>query len=403
MSHAKRSYSQVNRKILSEQEFVKLSQTSYPNVKFDSDGTQNDILLKQFLDDLQSAAAAANVIVGITTAKTGHSERATSGAVSRHTKGAAVDITKFNGIDSGKATGPNDGNREFKKLGDKFVAELGKLGYNRVQGEYPSVKKSILWQTSKGGNHYNHVHVSNITKLSNVGQPDLENKTTNTMNEVEIENLWNAIKSKIPFQVTLAEFKEYLNTPEKRKKFFNSQSARLGRYGISMPQSEQEFEAKYGPQNNTSAGGESLLDKMRDLLNSGSSLSAARDSLAQGASNLAGGAMNLFGGLGTFLGNLGAQGGDWLKALNISDLTNTTVAKKGDKNEDVKNIQRYLKSQGYNDIVPDGDFGNATEKAIKDFQQKNKLDPSGIVNLPTYDMLTRGGKVTIKYINPNDF
>jgi hypothetical protein len=53
-----------------------------------------------------------------------------------------------------------NGSSITKKLGDKLVSELVKLGYQSVEGETPSVPKSILWQVD---GHKDHVHVSNTT------------------------------------------------------------------------------------------------------------------------------------------------------------------------------------------------------------------------------------------------
>lgn len=62
-------------------------------------------------------------------------------------------------------------------------------------------------------------------------------------------------------------------------------------------------------------------------------------------------------------------------------------SKRGDTNSEVKNVQRLLKGVGYdlgtsgkdgNGI--DGNFGGRTETAIKDYQTKKRLQPTGIIN-----------------------
>ena len=65
--------------------------------------------------------------------------------------GAGVDIGLLNGI--------NSSGTEFRALGDKLKDSLVSLGYtwNSESGN----PKSVLWQTNTGGNHYNHLHVSN--------------------------------------------------------------------------------------------------------------------------------------------------------------------------------------------------------------------------------------------------
>lgn len=51
----------------------------------------------------------------------------------------------------------------------------------------------------------------------------------------------------------------------------------------------------------------------------------------------------------------------------------------GSKGAYVLSWQNYLNTQGYV-LVPDGLFGSATLRALKDWQKKNGLDPDGIVN-----------------------
>jgi hypothetical protein len=148
-----------NKSILREFDSVRLSDTNYPNVKYDNDATRNDFVNKQLLDDIQQAASNVNIIATITTAKSGHSERTSTGNISRHMSGAGVDIAKLNGIGSGGASNSSNGNPEFRALGNKLKDSLVSLGYswNNESGN----PKAVLWQTDIGGNHYNHVHVSN--------------------------------------------------------------------------------------------------------------------------------------------------------------------------------------------------------------------------------------------------
>jgi hypothetical protein len=72
-------------------------------------------------------------------------------------------------------------------------------------------------------------------------------------------------------------------------------------------------------------------------------------------------------------------------------------AERGQKNDDVKKIQQALKLKGYNlgttgpnnDGV-DGDFGPTTQRAIKDFQTKSKIKPTGSVDQLTRNYLFAG-------------
>lgn len=150
---------ETKKNLIKELSLVTLKDTSYSNVKFDLDATQYDKVNKSLLDDLQAAAKSAGIIVTITTAKSGHGSDN-----SRHAKQTAVDIAILNGIGSGNATGPSNGNYKFKLMGDKLKDALVSMGYtwNRESGN----PKAVLWQTNTGGNHFNHLHVSNETDSS---------------------------------------------------------------------------------------------------------------------------------------------------------------------------------------------------------------------------------------------
>lgn len=67
--------------------------------------------------------------------------------------------------------------------------------------------------------------------------------------------------------------------------------------------------------------------------------------------------------------------------------------KKGMKGNDVKSLQRLLIADGYSVGVygDDGDFGNATEKAVVRFQEEHKeLEADGVVGLKTFTKLWKG-------------
>jgi hypothetical protein len=140
-----------NKSMLKEFNTVRLSDTNYSNVKYDNDATRNDTVNQALLDDIQQAASNVGIVATITTAKSGHRQQTTSGNTSRHMSGAGVDIGLLNGI--------NSSGTEFRALGDKLKDSLVSLGYtwNSESGN----PKSVLWQTNTGGNHYNHLHVSN--------------------------------------------------------------------------------------------------------------------------------------------------------------------------------------------------------------------------------------------------
>ena len=148
-----------NKNIISELELVQLNTTNYSNLKYDSDGTQYDSVNKPLLDDINAAAKSVNVIATITTASSGHSTKTITGGESRHPQKTAVDISILNNINSGGATNFANGNKKFREFGNNLKDALVSMGYtlNSESGN----NKAVLWQTDTGGNHYNHLHVSN--------------------------------------------------------------------------------------------------------------------------------------------------------------------------------------------------------------------------------------------------
>lgn len=57
----------------------------------------------------------------------------------------------------------------------------------------------------------------------------------------------------------------------------------------------------------------------------------------------------------------------------------SNVLRNGDEGDDVVYVQRRLKELGYLSGSADGVFGNATEKALKEFQAANGLSADGVV------------------------
>lgn len=138
-----------------QEAFVTIGDTSYSHVKVDRD-SGGDQVNQALLDDLQAAGEAAGVVITITTASSGHNKKTITGKDSRHGFGTAVDIALLNGV--------KYGNAKWKEYGDAVKDALVSMGYkhNTEVGN----DKAILWQTSIGGNHYNHLHVSNKTGVS---------------------------------------------------------------------------------------------------------------------------------------------------------------------------------------------------------------------------------------------
>ena len=66
------------------------------------------------------------------------------------------------------------------------------------------------------------------------------------------------------------------------------------------------------------------------------------------------------------------------------------LLKNGSKGEDVKKLQRFLK------IKDDGDFGNGTEIAVKNWQKSNGLKDDGIVGDSTWNKMFGSDSSVIK-------
>jgi hypothetical protein len=176
-----------NKNIINEDlNLVKLNSTNYSNLKYDMDGTKNDYVNKPLLDDINAAAKSVGVVATITTAKTGHN-RLTKGSknVSRHMDGTGVDVAILDGIGSGKATNSTNGLAKFRNLGFKLKDALVSMGYiwNTESGN----DKAVLWHTNTGGNHYNHLHISNKTGESSSSPTKDENPDDETSDQTNLK------------------------------------------------------------------------------------------------------------------------------------------------------------------------------------------------------------------------
>lgn len=135
---------------------------TFSNVSF-SDGVvgsstpTKDKVNPTLLNDIQTAAAKANVKIDVTTVVSGHRKG------TRHEKGQAVDIARFYN-DKGNPVGYS-GVDSAKKMGiyDKimaFVSALESMGYKKNVGESGNQKVVLTFGFN---NHHHHVHVSNTT------------------------------------------------------------------------------------------------------------------------------------------------------------------------------------------------------------------------------------------------
>lgn len=83
----------------------------------------------------------------------------------------------------------------------------------------------------------------------------------------------------------------------------------------------------------------------------------------------------------------------------MNDLKLTKELKRGDTQGQVKLIQEWL-CLHQEAVGTDGDFGPATERAIKSFQAKNGITQTGVVDNNTFEKLTAPMKAALKEITP---
>jgi peptidoglycan hydrolase-like protein with peptidoglycan-binding domain len=79
-------------------------------------------------------------------------------------------------------------------------------------------------------------------------------------------------------------------------------------------------------------------------------------------------------------------------AFNASRLGLTTI-QNGSLGDAVAAWQRFLAATGYPVGVADGDFGRATDAATRNYQTKNGLPSTGVVNTATYQVALKQGLV----------
>jgi len=118
------------------------------------------------ISDIIKALKIANISAEIHYSRDGHDKYTANGNISRHWAGNAVDLSIIDGVGNKGGDGSNKGlccpnSEKFMSGGDKIVDALKKLGYSFGEG---SNVKGYLWRTDVGGNHWNHVHVSNSNR-----------------------------------------------------------------------------------------------------------------------------------------------------------------------------------------------------------------------------------------------
>lgn len=80
--------------------------------------------------------------------------------------------------------------------------------------------------------------------------------------------------------------------------------------------------------------------------------------------------------------------------------------KKGDRGQDVVQLQYYLNNRGYSNIKIDGDFGMITESAVRDYQSKHGIPATGIaddVTLESLKGITQHAQETVRGIDVSHY
>jgi cell wall-associated NlpC family hydrolase len=101
-----------------------------------------------------------------------------------------------------------------------------------------------------------------------------------------------------------------------------------------------------------------------------------------------------------------------LSLLMVSwfSVANASAIRIGDQGEEVTQLQSTLASLGYS-VAVDGDFGSATARAVKAFQESRGLEADGLVGAATYRALmgrelpevSRGGSYVARRIVQTSF
>lgn len=86
---------------------------------------------------------------------------------------------------------------------------------------------------------------------------------------------------------------------------------------------------------------------------------------------------------------LGGSSVSGVEPVTTPTTSGRAVLRKGDNNDDVRELQEKLECLGYNVGEVDGDFGKNTLAAVTEFQSKNGLEVDGVVGQQTWAALDK--------------
>ena len=93
---------------------------------------------------------------------------------------------------------------------------------------------------------------------------------------------------------------------------------------------------------------------------------------------------------------------DELRKAGIDVADNTPTLRRGNKGEAVEELQALLNAKFGFDLEIDGDFGKATETAVKEFQKQHNLTADGVVGKKTWAALGVTGNTNPPADNGNN-
>src|SRR5207253_1940102 len=83
----------------------------------------------------------------------------------------------------------------------------------------------------------------------------------------------------------------------------------------------------------------------------------------------------------------------------VGELDLDATVRRGDGGEPVRRVQEWLSLHGFH-VKIDGEFGPATQAAVRQFQSNQGLSPSGEVDAGTFEQLIAPMKVALAPIEP---
>jgi hypothetical protein len=163
----------------------------YSNINWEGSAS-SDKINSSLLAEINAAANAADIMVTISTANSGHRTTTSSGNTSRHKTGEAVDISKING--TGWSNKQDAKSKNILSQIESFVDKLSSAGY-KVNSESGN-PKSVLYFGFPG--HDDHIHVSsqdNSVESSSNGTSDTTSSRQDVGQNFVIDLISNAAKT----------------------------------------------------------------------------------------------------------------------------------------------------------------------------------------------------------------